>query len=193
MNMKLTVAVAAATLVTAPVAMAQTTPYATSPYGSDMSQQGYERSSGSGLPTTSPQVRSMPGSGAAGSTAPYGAAAPYDSPSARGTSTYGQSGSTGPADRMPGAMGSGSGMGQGNRQVLMNVDRTDATQRRGTGQRNKELMQTTMLNQFAAAGFTSVRDFRKQGDNYIAEAQNQDGTWTTVELNPSTGTISALR
>jgi hypothetical protein len=84
-------------------------------------------------------------------------------------------------------------MGQGDRQVLMNVDRTDATQRRGTGQRNKELMQTTMLNQFAAAGFTSVRDFRKQGDNYIAEAQNQDGTWTTVELNPSTGTISALR
>ena len=81
---------------------------------------------------------------------------------------------------------------QGNRQVIMNVDPNTA-QRAERGQNRKELMQTSLLNYFSAAGFTSVRDFRKQGENYVAEAQSANGTWSTVLLDAKTGTISEIR
>lgn len=300
MNVKLSLAVMAATLAAAPAAMAQTygNTYQGNTYQNDASQSGYERSSPSGLPTTSPQVRSLPGeqpdpwetnratgaqswnspgsgtSGSSmgpydrspaygntygtpsnpsnqravtGSTARTGTMGPYDRAPAYGN-TYGtesnqraMSGSTavpgdmGPYDRSPaygntygtptnpsnqravtgstvpgstmsspsgtagstGAMGATGSMGttgdvQGNRQVLMNVD-PNIQGRQGRGQNRTELMQTSLLNYFSAAGFTSVRDFRKQGQNYVAEAQDQNGRWSTVELDPKTGTITALR
>ena len=290
MNAKLSLAVIAATLAAAPAAMAQTTG---NTYNNDASRAGYERSSPSGLPTTSPQVRSLPGeepnpweanrtagtqswnspsqgtSGSSmgsydrspaygntygtptnpsnqgavtGSTARTGNMGQYDRAPAYGN-TYGtesnqraMSGSTavpgdlGPYDRSPaygntygtptnpsdrraatgstmpspsgtagstGTMGSTGSMGttgdmQGNRQVLMNVD-PNVQERAGRGQNKTELMQTSLLNYFSAAGFTSVRDFRKQGQNYVAEAQDQNGRWSTVELDPRTGTIASIR
>ena len=315
MNTKLSLAVIAATLAASPAAMAQTTG---NNYQNNASESGYERSSPSGLPTTSPQVRSLPGeqpdpwsggnravgtqsmgaqtmdtqswnspsratSGSSmgpndrmpaygntygtpanpsgqravtGSTAGTGTMGAYDRAPAYGN-TYGtesnqraMSGSSampgdlGPNDRSPaygntygtptnpgtprstygsnsydsgsygsttpgttmtnpsgtmgstgaaatGAMGSTGSM-QGNRQVLMNVDR-NVGDRAGRGQNRTELMQTSLLNYFSSAGFTAVRDFRKQGQNYVAEAQDQDGRWTTVELDPRTGTITSLR
>ena len=300
MNTKLSLAVIAATLAASPAAMAQTTG---STYQNNASESGYERSSPSGLPTTSPQVRSLPGEqpdpwesnravgtqswnspsrGTAGSSMgpndrlpaygnTYGTPANPGGERAMSGSTYGGGtgtmepsdrapaygntygtdsnrralsnavpGDLGPNDRSPaygntygtetnrramsntgtvgtmgttGAMGSTMGsagstgtmgtmgstgtMGttgdtQGGRQVLMNVD-PNVQGRAGRGQNRTELMQTSLLNYFSAAGFTSVRDFRKQGQNYVAEAQDQNGRWSTVELDPRTGTITALR
>jgi len=212
MNAKLSLAVLAATLVAAPAAMAQT-------YPNNAPQVPYERSSPSGLPTTSPQVESLPGeraepwsnqtqnrmpdgrmpdrvtSGSAESTVGTGAAGTYGSTGTYGTpGTYG---STGTMNSMPnsgamGTTGSATGSMQGNRQVIMNVDPNTA-QRAERGQNRKELMQTSLLNYFSAAGFTSVRDFRKQGENYVAEAQSANGTWSTVLLDAKTGTISEIR
>ncbi len=298
MNTKLSLAVIAATLAASPAAMAQTTG---NTYQNNASESGYERSSPSGLPTTSPQVRSLPGEqpdpwdnnrpmgtqswnspsrGAAGTSMgpndrlpPYGntygtpanpsgqravtgsattgTMEPADRAPAYGN-TYGTDsnrralsnavpGDLGPNDRSPaygntygtdtnrramsgnsgvvgpagtmgttgtvvapagtagstGTMGSTGSMGttgdtQGGRQVLMNVD-PNVQGRAGRGQNRTELMQTSLLNYFSAAGFTSVRDFRKQGQNYVAEAQDQNGRWSTVELDPRTGTIASVR
>ncbi|OYD84585.1 hypothetical protein [Azospirillum brasilense] len=212
MNAKLSLAVLAATLAAAPAAMAQT-------YQNNAPQVPYERSSPSGLPTTSPQVESLPGeradpwsdrtqnrmpdgrmpdrvtSGSTGSTVGAGTAGTYGSTGSYGApGTYG---STGTMNSMPnsgamGTTGSATGTMQGNRQVIMNVDPSTA-QRAERGQNRKELMQTSLLNYFSAAGFTSVRDFRKQGENYVAEAQSANGTWSTVLLDTKTGTISEMR
>lgn len=70
------------------------------------------------------------------------------------------------------------------------VDRGDIATRRGRGQNDLELSQTSLLNQFSAAGYTMVRDFRKDGDRYVAQAQDHDGRWASVELNPRSGTIT---
>lgn len=212
MNAKLSLAVLAATLAAAPAAMAQT-------YQNNAPQVPYERSSPSGLPTTSPQVESLPGeradpwsdrtqnrmpdgrmpdrvtSGSTGSTVGAGTAGTYGSTGSYGAP--GAYGSTGTMNSMPnsgamGTTGSATGTMQGNRQVIMNVDPSTA-QRAERGQNRKELMQTSLLNYFSAAGFTSVRDFRKQGENYVAEAQSANGTWSTVLLDTKTGTISEMR
>ncbi|MDQ2103266.1 hypothetical protein [Azospirillum isscasi] len=210
MNAKLSLAVLAATLAGAPAAMAQS-------YQNNAPPIPYERSSPSGLPTTSPQVESLPGtqvdpwenrtqnrmpdsrmpdratsgsSGAAGAAGTYGSTGTYGTPG-----TYGSTGTMNNAMPNSGAMGttgSATGTMQGNRQVIMNVD-PSTTRRAERGQNRKELMQTSLLNYFSAAGFTSVRDFRKQGENYMAEAQSANGTWSTVLLDTSTGTISEVR
>lgn len=213
MNAKLSLAVLAATLAAAPAAMAQT-------YQNNAPQVPYERSSPSGLPTTSPQVESLPGeradpwsdrtqnqtpdgrmpdrvtSGSAESTVGAGTAGTYGSTGTYGApGTYGSTGNinnTMPNSGAMGTTGSGTGTMQGNRQVIMNVDPNTA-QRAERGQNRKELMQTSLLNYFSAAGFTSVRDFRKQGENYVAEAQSANGTWSTVLLDTNTGTISEMR
>lgn len=204
MNAKLSLAVLAATLAAAPAAMAQT-------YQNNAPQVPYERSSPSGLPTTSPQVESLPGertdpwndrtqnrmpdratsgSSAAGAAGTYGSTGTYGTPG-----TYGSTGTmnnTMPNSGAMGTTGSAAGTMQGNRQVIMNVD-PNMNQRAERGQNRKELMQTSLLNYFSAAGFTSVRDFRKQGENYVAEAQSANGTWSTVLLDSKTGTISEMR
>lgn len=198
MNAKFAFAVAAVTLAASPVALAQTG----QPYNNDASRAGYERSSPSGLPTTSPQVRSLPNeqpdpwtdrpadnrswSGGATSGSTMDNTTTY--PTGRAATQSGTAGTT--MDRSS-TMGT-TGTMQGDRQVLMNVD-PNVQQRADRGQNRKELMQTSLLNYFSAAGFVSVRDFRKQGDNYIAEAQDQNGRWSTVELDPRTGTISSVR
>lgn len=61
---------------------------------------------------------------------------------------------------------------------------SDLAGRRGRGQKPIELQQTTLLNQLSAAGYVSVRDFRKEGDRYVANAMTTQGQWTTVVLDP---------
>lgn len=70
------------------------------------------------------------------------------------------------------------------------VDRADIATRRGRGQNDLELSQTSLLNQFSAAGYTMVRDFRKDGAGYVAQARDRDGRWASVELNPRSGAIT---
>ncbi len=152
------------------------------------------RSSGSGLPTDSPQVDSL-GTGTqgySGSSTPSGSMG-MDSDPTTGTQTQsgmthdrtmkhkqtqsmdGGSGSTGYASSP-----SGSGM----------VSHKDITSRRGRGQRDLELTQTTLLNEFSAQGYTAVRDFHKKGQNYVANVQDAQGRWMTVELDAQSRTIT---
>lgn len=63
---------------------------------------------------------------------------------------------------------------------------SDTRARRTPGQKPVELQQTTLLNQLSAAGYVSVRDFRKDGDRYVANAMDRQGRWTTVVLDPHT-------
>jgi len=91
----------------------------------------------------------------------------------QGYSTYSsqnQSGSTG--GDLSGLTGSAAGPS------------SDLAGRRGRGQKPIELQQTTLLNQLSAAGYVSVRDFRKEGDRYVANAMTPQGQWTTVVLDP---------
>ncbi|WP_448192056.1 hypothetical protein [Azospirillum sp. sgz301742] len=94
------------------------------------------------------------------------------------TDTYG-SGSTGNA-----AAGTASGSV---------MSRDDISARRGRGQNDLELSQTSLLNEFSAQGYTAVRDFRKNGQNYVANVQDPQGYWTTVELDPRTRAITPVR
>ncbi|HYD65055.1 hypothetical protein [Azospirillum sp.] len=191
MKRTLTVAAFAAVMAVAPIAMAQMN---TRTDGGD--PRGTPRmSTGSGLPSENPAVESMergttnidrlsPGtrtpSGTAGGT--------------YGSSTYGSTTSpqSGPVVTSPG-MGSGMGSGTAGSGVMMQVDRSELSDRRGRGQNNMELMQTSLLNSFSAAGFRAVRDFRKDGDRYVATAMDQTGNWVTVQMDPSTGAISSAR
>ncbi|CBS86910.1 hypothetical protein [Azospirillum lipoferum] len=88
------------------------------------------------------------------------------------SSTY--SGSTGTDGSMSTGMGRSGGAS------------SDMRARRVPGQKPVELQQTTLLNQLSAAGFVSVRDFRKDGDRYVASAMDRQGQWTTVVLDPHT-------
>lgn len=109
--------------------------------------------------------------------------------------TYGQGtyGSTGAMDQ--GMMGSGSsGAGGQTGRVMMDVRNDNSLQaRRGRGQNMTELTQTSLLNSFSSAGFMGVRNFHKDGDRYLAEAQQRDGSWAMVEMDPRTGTIRSIR
>ncbi|ANC91652.1 hypothetical protein A6A40_06890 [Azospirillum humicireducens] len=88
------------------------------------------------------------------------------------SSTY--SGSTGVDQSTTPGMGSSGGTS------------SDSSVRRTPGQKPVELQQTTLLNQLSAAGYVSVRDFRKEGDRYVASAMDRQGRWTTVILDPHT-------
>lgn len=97
------------------------------------------------------------------------------------SSTY--SGSTGSDGSTSTGMG-GSGMGSSAGAS------SDMAGRRVPGQKPVELQQTTLLNQLSAAGYVSVRDFRKDGDRYVASAMDRQGQWTTVVLDPHSATTT---
>ncbi|MCW2246975.1 hypothetical protein M2352_002566 [Azospirillum fermentarium] len=124
---------------------------------------------------------------------------PMDATGAYPQGTYG---STGTMDQ--GAMGSGSAGSSGTSmggtgamtagRVMIDVGNdTSIRERRGRGQNMTELTQTSLLNSFSSAGFMGVRNFHKDGDRYMAEAQQRDGSWTTVEMDAKTGTIRSAR
>lgn len=76
--------------------------------------------------------------------------------------------------------------------VLAEIDvPTDVDERLGSDQQRTALMQTTLLNRFSQMGFSEVRDFRREGESYIAEALSRDGDWVTIVMDPVNGTIVA--
>ncbi|HYD31568.1 MAG TPA: hypothetical protein VEB64_12020 [Azospirillaceae bacterium] len=80
---------------------------------------------------------------------------------------------------------------QGTQGYQVPADMTEAIRpRMGPAQRQLELVQTTLLNQFASLGYVDMRDFRREGERYLAQVQNRDGNWVTVEINPITGDIT---
>lgn len=104
---------------------------------------------------------------------------------AEGSRTYGggHSGSTG------GTPGAAMGAATGSAETRHRPDAGIAA-RRGPGQKPVELQQTTLLNQLSAAGYVTVRDFRKDGDRYVASAMDGQGRWTTVVLDPRDSTTT---
>jgi len=194
MNTKLCLAVIAASLAAAPVAMAQQT------YENDASRAPVSGSSTSSGRTDSPAVKSLPGV----DPEPWRSTnqmrsdnRPMDRSAMNRDGTHhdtmhrdkahkgAMSGSTGAAmDR--------DATGSSNRSAMnrKTVNGSDISSRRGRGQNDLELSQTSLLNQFSAAGYTMVRDFRKDGDRYTAQAQDRNGRWTSVELDPRTSTIT---
>ncbi|HYE51985.1 MAG TPA: hypothetical protein VEB20_20490 [Azospirillaceae bacterium] len=105
------------------------------------------------------------------------------------TTTYGTAtGSTG------GSAGSATASTGGDAEVLAEIDKpTDLGERKGPAQRELALMQTTLLNRFSQLGFSDVREFRREGESYVAEAQTAEGQWVTVVMDPASGTIVARR
>ena len=204
MTTKLVLAAITATLAVAPMAMAQT-------YQNDASQAPAASSSSSSGRTDSPAVESLPGvkpdpwhaENQTGATPDRRAT---DDATTRAGMTHkrAMSGSTGGAVMGRDASGSSdrrvtgsktwSNTTTGNTTTggsTMTTGRADdLASRRGRGQNDLELSQTSLLNQFSAAGYTVVRDFRKDGDRYTAQAQDANGRWATVALDPRSGTIS---
>lgn len=169
------------------------------------------QNSASGLPTESPQVESLnreenrvySGSSSTTTTRTMGGTVMDNTSSGQGGRVTTQSGQPGDwnrgqttIDRRTDSYSSGStgyggaatGMGSGSMS-----SRDDITARRGRGQNDLELTQTSLLNEFSAQGYTAVRDFRKNGQNYVANVQDPQGRWTTVELDPRTRAITPVR
>lgn len=193
MNTKLCLAAFAATLAAAPVAMAQT-------YQNQTRDYPMSESSSSAGNTQSPAVESLPGfqpdawhdgdrsgnqswltrnRGMAGSSGVLG-------------SERGMSGSSYPSGRsaMDNRDATGGGLTRG-RAVGSSVTANSINEsRRGPGQKPLELVQTTLLNRLSASGYSMIRDFRKEGDRYVANAMGPQGAWTTVELDPRSGQIT---
>lgn len=192
MNTKLCLAMIAASLMTAPVAMAQT-------YQNDASKAPPSASSTSSGRTDSPAVRSLPGvdpepwrdenparpNAGAGRVAIDDGTTHYGTVHRDKTHKRAMSGSTGNA-----TMDYDSGSSNRSSMRGASTGNPDLASRRGRGQNDLELSQTSVLNQFSAAGYTMVRDFRKDGDRYTAQAQDRNGQWSTVELDPRTHTIT---
>lgn len=167
-------ALSAAVLVAAPVAMAQ------SVHPSWYSGQSWGDPANRGASGTTTYY------GTAGSTAP-----PVTTMSNTMTPGTMSPGAMSPGTMSPGMGTPGMGMAGGGRQVLTTVPPVE--ERRERGQRPNEQMQTLLLNSFSGAGYVAVRDFRKDGERYMAQAQDQFGNWTMIELDPRTGSISRVQ
>lgn len=89
------------------------------------------------------------------------------------TRTMPQSGSTGPAS---------SG-------VLTQVDKGSIVKE--ARQTTREMTATALLNRFSQLGFAGVRDFRRDGEHYVAQAQTMDGKWVSVTIDPVDGNVRA--
>jgi len=154
----------------------------------------------SAAPTDSPQHQSLTGRQAAGSSAAQsghmGSTRSSGISDNQAGSTYGsQSGTYDNRGTVPGSragMSGSTGAGTGMSGSASTGDHNFAG-RRGRGQNEKELVQTSLLNEFSGMGFTAVRDFQKRGDNYVATVQDQSGRWMNVELDPRTGQITEAR
>ncbi|SMH58836.1 hypothetical protein [Azospirillum agricola] len=204
MNSKLCLAVIAATLAAAPAAMAQSGMPTTTGIAPTYDSNGALRaptpdSTGASGRTDAPAVRSLSENDqwqGQGSSRPNRGmnrqAMDQDTMHRRDAMQHqdrmhqrAMSGSTGNAAMNRDATGSSNRTSM--RGTAMN---SEISSRRGRGQNDLELSQTTLLNQFSAAGYTMVRDFRKDGDRYVAQAQDRDGRWSSVELDPRAGTVT---
>lgn len=68
--------------------------------------------------------------------------------------------------------------------------RDDVQPRMGAAQRELELVQTTLLNRFGSLGFAQMREFRRDGERYVAEVMNPNGAWETVVIDPVSGEVT---
>lgn len=198
MKSKLCFAMVAATLAAAPltatVALAQGSTAPT--YQNDASRGPQSQSSSSSGPTDSPAVQSLPGVDPEPwrddrATRATNRSLDRRDMDRRAMNQKSMDHNTMQRDRMSGSTGGATmdqdATGSSNRSMRRDPD---LSSRRGRGQNDLELSQTTLLNQFSAAGYSMVRDFRKTGDRYVAQAQDKDGRWSTVELDPRSGTIT---
>ena len=206
MRRTLLLAAATAALMAAPVQAQITDTDAGKSWGTP------HRSTSSGLPSESPQVESLERNDARVYGGAMGSGSAVDSTSSvqggRIVTQSGQpgdpswarqnnppAGSYGSTTQMDtyssgstGYTGNASGMGSGSM-----AGSADITARRGRGQNDLELTQTWLLNELSAQGYTAVRDFRKSGENYLANVQDPQGRWMTVELDPRTRSITPVR
>ncbi len=195
MKTKLCVAAVAAVLLAplaaAPAALAQG-------YQNDASKAPASNSSTSSGRTDSPAVRSLPGvdpdpwrrdaSGNFKHVPDDGALQQRAAPNAVSGSTGGtiiDRDASGSSNRGVAKNGATTG-----NTTIGGVTASDIASRRGRGQNDLELSQTSVLNQFSAAGYTTVRDFHKEGDRYVAQAQDPSGRWANVQLDPHSGTVT---
>ena len=76
---------------------------------------------------------------------------------------------------------------------LNNSAQRDVRQRMGPDQRRLELVQTTLLNRFAALGFAELIDIDKAGVNYLAKVRTAKGETVNVTIDPMTGEIIGMQ
>ena len=69
----------------------------------------------------------------------------------------------------------------------------DVRQRMGPDQRRLELVQTTLLNRFAALGFAELIDIDKAGVNYLARVRTVNGETVNVTIDPMSGEIIGMQ
>jgi len=91
------------------------------------------------------------------------------------------------------ARGSSGQMGGDNDTASIGPDSEVLAEIDGDAQRGTAEMQTALLNKFSQLGFTGVREFRRDGANYLAQAQTADGEWVDVVIDAESGTIVAER
>lgn len=97
-----------------------------------------------------------------------------------------QSGSTGNATTAPSAGTSG-----GERVIARLEGVPDFDQRMGPTQTQLALRQTALLNTLASLErIEAVRNLRRDGELYHADALSRGGGWMSVELDPYAGTIT---
>lgn len=77
----------------------------------------------------------------------------------------------------------------GGTRVLAEVDVPEGTSAR----QRVAVVQTALLNRFSQLGFSEIREFRREGETYVAEATDPEGEEVTVVLDPASGTIVARR
>lgn len=96
----------------------------------------------------------------------------------------------------PGGQGfSGSGGATGGDRVIARLDGVSGLDRRaGPSRTQLELRQTALLNTLASLDrVEAVRNLRRDGERYYADALTRGGGWQTVEMDPYAGTISTVR
>jgi hypothetical protein len=67
---------------------------------------------------------------------------------------------------------------------------TDLAERMGPEQRERELIETSLLNRFGGMGFAQMRGLIKQGDLYYAEVKSVEGIWIKVIVDPDSGAVT---
>jgi hypothetical protein len=75
--------------------------------------------------------------------------------------------------------------------ISSNLERS-VSQRSGPKQRQIELAQTTLLNQFGGLGFSKLISFDKVGSSYVAVVETVRGDDVTVTIDPFTGKIIGI-
>ncbi|HZH27489.1 MAG TPA: hypothetical protein VEY95_09945 [Azospirillaceae bacterium] len=76
---------------------------------------------------------------------------------------------------------------------ITGTERGSAQTRMGPAQREMEQAQTTLLNRFGQMGFSRLTDFRKEGENYVAQVVTREGESMTVLIDPRSGSVTPQR